>query len=94
MIAAGTPVVTLPGRFMRGRQTAAMLRLAGVPELVAESASDWVARAAAAAHPEANREWRRRIALGRDALFGRREPLAALEEALLALAAGAPPPVL
>ncbi len=41
-IAMGLPVVTLPGAFMRGRQSAAMLGLAGVPELVAKDADDYV----------------------------------------------------
>lgn len=41
-IAAGLPIVTLPGRFMRARQSAAMLSLAGVPELVARDADDYV----------------------------------------------------
>ncbi|MCF8493718.1 MAG: tetratricopeptide repeat protein [Sphingomonadaceae bacterium] len=34
-LACGLPVVTLPGAYMRGRQTAGMLKLAGVPELIA-----------------------------------------------------------
>ena len=41
-LAAGLPIVTLPGRFMRGRQSAAMLALAGVDELVAADANDYV----------------------------------------------------
>ena len=34
-LACGLPVVTLPGAFMRGRQSAGMLSLLGVPELIA-----------------------------------------------------------
>lgn len=45
-IACGVPVVTLPGRFMRARQSAAMLTLAGVPELVARDEDDYVRIAA------------------------------------------------
>ena len=41
-IAMGLPVVTLPGAFMRGRQSAGMLGIAGVPELVAKDAEDYV----------------------------------------------------
>jgi CRISPR-associated protein Csy1 len=41
-LACGLPVVTLPGRFMRGRQSAGMLRLIGLPELVAGGEDDYV----------------------------------------------------
>ena len=34
-LASALPVVTLEGRFMRGRQTAAMLRILGIEELIA-----------------------------------------------------------
>ena len=82
--AAGTPVVTLPGRFMRGRQTAAMLGLAGLPGLVARDAEDLASIARRAA---SDREWnhalRERIAAGSEALFDRREPIVALEKLLL-----------
>ena len=37
----GLPVVTLPGQFMRGRQSAAMLRLAGAPQLIAADRDDY-----------------------------------------------------
>jgi protein O-GlcNAc transferase len=36
------PVVTLPGEFMRGRHSAAMLRMIGLDELIATSLSDFV----------------------------------------------------
>ena len=38
------PVVTLPGEFMRGRHSAAMLRMIGLDELIAESLPDFVDR--------------------------------------------------
>lgn len=41
-IAAGTPVVTWPGRFLRGRYTQALYRLAGVPDTVVDSAEAYV----------------------------------------------------
>jgi predicted O-linked N-acetylglucosamine transferase (SPINDLY family) len=41
-LACGLPVVTLPGAYMRGRQSAAMLRLAGAPDLVARDRGDYV----------------------------------------------------
>lgn len=41
-IAAALPIVTLPGRFMRGRQSYGMLKLMGLGELVARDADDYV----------------------------------------------------
>lgn len=41
-LACGLPIVTLPGRFMRGRQSAGMLSLLGISELVARDADDYV----------------------------------------------------
>jgi predicted O-linked N-acetylglucosamine transferase (SPINDLY family) len=38
-------VVTLPGEFMRGRQTMAMLRLMGLDQLIAADIDDYVANA-------------------------------------------------
>ena len=89
-LAAGTPIVTLPGRFMRGRQTAAMLAMAGLPELVAATRESYVRIAVeAAGRRDRNADLRERIRAGREALFERREPIAALESALLAMAAAA-----
>jgi predicted O-linked N-acetylglucosamine transferase (SPINDLY family) len=41
-LACGLPIVTLPGRFSRGRQTGGMLRELGLEELVATDAEDYV----------------------------------------------------
>jgi len=41
-LACGLPIVTLPGRFMRGRQSAGMLALMGIDELVARDTDDYV----------------------------------------------------
>lgn len=41
-LACGLPIVTLPGRFMRGRQSSGMLRLMGIEELVARDIDDYV----------------------------------------------------
>jgi protein O-GlcNAc transferase len=41
-LSAGTPVVTIEGEFMRGRQTAAMLRLLDVDELIADDTDAYV----------------------------------------------------
>lgn len=82
-IASGLPIVTHPGRFMRGRQSAAMLRMAGVDELVVDSDDAYVALATALGNDPARRaELSRRLEHGRAALFSRDEPIRALEEFL------------
>ena len=79
-LAAGLPIVTVPGRFLRGRQSAAMLEILGLPELVAHDIDSLVATAM-------------RVATERDAissritqnlsrLFDRDEPIRALEDCL------------
>jgi len=85
---AATPVVTLPGRFMRGRQTAAMLGMMGLSDLVAASPADYVRIAVDAARDrERNAGLREAVVRNRGALFDRSEPIAALSEALLEAAA-------
>lgn len=49
------PVLTLPGEFMRGRHSTAMLALMELPELIAADVDDFVARAAALACDGAER---------------------------------------
>jgi hypothetical protein len=44
-LSVGLPVLTLPGEFMRGRQTMAMLQTINVTELIAADHNDYVARA-------------------------------------------------
>jgi len=41
-LACGLPIVTLPGAYMRGRQSAAMLELIGVSELIARDRADYL----------------------------------------------------
>lgn len=43
--AAGTPVVTLPGRFMRSRHTAAFYTKMNIPECIASDMNDYVEKA-------------------------------------------------
>jgi CRISPR-associated protein Csy1 len=84
-IASGLPLVTMPGHFMRGRQSAAMLRLSGMEELVVADAQAYVASAVAIATDRARREeLSRRLTAGHGALFSRDEPIRALEEFLAA----------
>lgn len=87
--AAGVPVVTLPGRFMRGRQTAGMLELMGIPELIAASPADYVAKAVeAATDRDRNAALRRAIAERRAVLFDQAAPVEAFSRALLELGSG------
>jgi CRISPR-associated protein Csy1 len=82
-LSSGLPVVTLPGRLMRGRQSQAMLRIVDAGELVARDVEEYLGiaerlgrdagyRAAIAARIRAN--------LGH--LFERDEPVRALEDFL------------
>jgi predicted O-linked N-acetylglucosamine transferase (SPINDLY family) len=89
-LAAGLPVVTLPGEFMRGRQSLGMLRLLGLDDLVARDGDDYVRIAVRLGRDAA---WRgavsARIAQRSAALFDRREPVEALEAFLASVACGA-----
>jgi CRISPR-associated protein Csy1 len=80
-LACGLPTVTLPGRFMRGRQTAGMLSLLGVPELVAADADDYLRIAAAVA---ADRDFRNalsaRICAGLPRLFDDSGPVRTMQD--------------
>ena len=87
-LACALPVVALPGRFMRGRQSAAMLGMAGVPELVARDDDDYVRIAVELAkHRDARETMTARIRAGRARLFDDATPVAALAEALAGFAA-------
>ena len=88
-LAAGTPVVTLPGRFMRARQTTAMLRMAGLDELVAVTKDDYVRLVLKLAGDRGHRaRLREAIAERRGRLFDNKEPVTAFAESLLQMAAG------
>jgi CRISPR-associated protein Csy1 len=82
-LACGLPLVTLPGRFMRSRQSAAMLRLAGVEALIARDGDDYVR---IAARLVSDRGWRDdlagRIRAGRSRVFDDPAPIAALADGL------------
>ncbi len=87
--ASGLPVVTLPGRLMRGRQSAGMLRLLGVPELIVSSPEEYVATAVRLGTDREERaavSGRIKAALGN--LFERDEPVRALEAFLERAARG------
>jgi len=83
-LACGLPVVTLPGAFMRGRQSAAMLRMVGADELIADDQDHYVSIATRVVEETA---WRKgiseRLRDARGALFDRSEPVRALADLLI-----------
>jgi CRISPR-associated protein Csy1 len=84
-IATGLPVVTLPGRFMRARQSAAMLGIAGVPDLVAQDRDDYVRIAVRLASDRAHRDaLSARLADGAARVFDDAAPVDAFARWLLA----------
>ncbi|HZI84433.1 MAG TPA: hypothetical protein VFF44_11005 [Casimicrobiaceae bacterium] len=85
-LGSGLPIVTLPGAFMRGRQSAAMLRAVGVEELIAQDRAAYVELALRVAGDAAYRETlTRRIGEGWGGLVNRKEPIDALADALSAM---------
>jgi predicted O-linked N-acetylglucosamine transferase (SPINDLY family) len=69
-LAMGLPVVTLPGRFQRGRHTQAMYRAMGIPDGIAASESEYVEIALRiAADPAYARSLRQRIEAASGVLF-------------------------
>jgi len=82
-LAAGLPVVTLPGQFMRGRQSAGMLTLAGVPDLVARDDDDYVRTAVQLARDRDYCEAQAaRVREGAAAVFGDAAPVRAFADEL------------
>lgn len=92
-VACGTPLVTVPGRFHRGRWATATLGLAGVTELVADTAGGYAAAAVSVATDESFRRQAaaRLLAFGRD-WFDDPRPADELETFWLAHAATGPGP--
>ena len=84
-LACGLPIVTFEGPFMRGRQSAAMLRQVGVSELVAHDRDEYVLIASRLLRDSA---WRRELAArirgGGERLFDTRAPVDAFAKLLLA----------
>lgn len=80
-LACGLPVVTLPGAYMRGRQSAAMLRLLGVDELIARDRADYLAITSRLVEDGQWRgDMRMRIRAAQPRLFERNDALARLVE--------------
>jgi CRISPR-associated protein Csy1 len=86
-LSVGLPVVTLPGDFMRGRQTMAMLRALRSPPcetLIAKDEADYVATAVRLLRaPELRAELRDAIIANADKLFNDPAPVSALRACLL-----------
>jgi predicted O-linked N-acetylglucosamine transferase (SPINDLY family) len=82
-LAQNLPVVTFEGALMRGRVSAGILRMMGMPETVAANMDDYVALAVRMAKDPAWRgEIRTRIAQSRNRLYRDRACIAALESFL------------
>ena len=80
-LACGLPIVTRPGRFMRGRQSAGMLRLMGIDECIAHDEDDYVRIATALATDEARRRaLSRRIVDAHPRIFDDDAPVAAFAQ--------------
>jgi predicted O-linked N-acetylglucosamine transferase (SPINDLY family) len=82
-LSSNLPIVTLRGAHMRGRQSAAMLEIVGVPDLIAADRSDYVRLALRLAADTAFRDGIViRIREGKARLFDQRGPVPALAQAI------------
>jgi protein O-GlcNAc transferase len=82
-MAQDLPVVTFEGDLMRGRVSAGMLRMIGMPEAVARSIDDYVSLGVRIARDPAWRaELKARVMRDRERLYRDRAPIVALEEFL------------
>jgi protein O-GlcNAc transferase len=83
-IECGLPIVTLEGRFMRGRFASGVLKRMGLAELVAQTGEQYVELAVKLGqNAEYRRDVRARIVASRDVLFDDVAPIRALEGFLL-----------
>ena len=79
----GLPIVTMEGRFMRGRLASGLLKRIGLPELVAASEEDYIALGVRLAEDTGFRQcMRERIEASRHVLFEDLAPIRALEDFL------------
>jgi predicted O-linked N-acetylglucosamine transferase (SPINDLY family) len=85
LLAQDLPTISVDTPTLRGRQSAAMLRRADVPELVCPDAQSWLDGAIRLGR---DRDWREhlraRINLGKHRLYDDRAPVAALAALLAA----------
>ena len=88
-IAAGTPMVTWPGRFLRGRYTAALYQLMNIKEPVVDSGEEYVSRAVQFAKDcDFQRHVLELVAERSDSIFGDMCHVNALSEFILRVARG------
>jgi predicted O-linked N-acetylglucosamine transferase (SPINDLY family) len=77
------PIVTLDGAFMRGRHSAAILRMMGVTDTIAETIEDYVSTAARLANDPAERQaLRERMRANAHKVYRDRACISALEDFL------------
>jgi len=77
------PIVTMPGAFMRGRHSAAILQMMGVTDTIAETIDDYVAIAARLANNPAERQaLRERMKASAHKVYRDRACITALEDFL------------
>jgi predicted O-linked N-acetylglucosamine transferase (SPINDLY family) len=82
-LAVGLPIVAHEGAFMRGRQSAAMLRIVGVTDLVVQHREQYAESAVRVATDRSYRsQLSERIRAGLPRLFDRGEPIAVLADTL------------
>jgi CRISPR-associated protein Csy1 len=85
--ACGVPVVTWPGKLMRGRQTAAMLSMMELDELVVHSSDEYVQTAVdVASNKVRNQSLRTILSEKRLLLFNQSEPIHVFAESLTKMA--------
>jgi protein O-GlcNAc transferase len=82
----GTPVITLPGEFQRGRQTLAMYQRMGISDCVASNPQDYAARAVSIAKSSARGELSRLINDRTDRVFADHAVVSAFTDCLQRLA--------
>jgi predicted O-linked N-acetylglucosamine transferase (SPINDLY family) len=82
-LAQNLPVVTFEAELMRGRVSAGMLRMMGMPEGIAGSIDEYVAMAVRiAADPAWRAELKRRVSENKQRLYRDRASIAGLEDFL------------
>ncbi len=86
-LACGLPIVTLPGQFMRGRQSYGMLMAMGIPEMVARDENDFVRIALLLGkNPDYRKEISARIRNANGQMFEDGAPVKALENYFIEIA--------
>lgn len=80
--ACDLPLLTLPGPLMRGRHTAGILRMMGLPQFIATDEDDYVAQAVALASPHRRREASHLVAERKQRLYRDETAIKALEDFL------------